>query len=212
MTVIRQTLSIVFVILGLASLGYAAWIGLNSSMPIPQLSFEDADRIHDSVYKDEAIDKLLEQNLRMQEAIFNAQKEGLRSVLKTIGEVQAASSRVLVSLFILVGFSLFCLAGAILIYPRKIKLHNHTLSQMETILWKSWVANNIKDGDDEFTVRKAAYPVTLCGCSDSGVPVHLCGCSNTAVPVHLCGCFGGYLESCNHDLPVHLCKCEDGED
>lgn len=186
MTTFRRILSIVLMTIGAAALISAGWIALNFTLPETKVSFKDADEIHNSVYGDNSLSKLLEQNLRMQEATFSAQKHGTQSILENIRELQVSSNRIFLSVFILLGFSIFCQVAAFMILPRTVKLHNHSLAQLESIMWESWVADGAKGKDDKFTVQKSAYPVHLCGCSSSGVPVHLCGCGNAAYPVHLC--------------------------
>lgn len=189
MIIFRRLLAGLLMVLALCAFLYAGWLGFNFNLPEAVLSFEDADAIHKSVYFDKDISKLLEQNLRMQEAVLAAQKEGFQGIIKSERQTQLLNGRIFIYVSILLVFSLFCQASALLIYPRVVKLDNHTLAQLEMLLWESWVTDKPQDGaHDEFSVQKSAYPVHLCGCSSSGIPVHLCGCSDSAIPVHLCGC------------------------
>jgi hypothetical protein len=192
MIVLRQAAAIVLIIISGAGIVTAGWTGLNFQVPEMVVSFEDADKIHKSVYMDNNIQKLLQQNLRMQEAIFSAQKQGIESILQQQQIIEMAARRaVLVSLFLIAG-SVFCLALAFFVFPREVRLHKHTLAQMEMLIWHGMVVDNDTNKDDEFAVKESAYPVHLCGCSGAGLPVHLCGCSPAAIPVHLCkcGCWG----------------------
>ena len=208
MIIFRRLLAGFLMVLALCAFLYAGRLGFNFDLPEAVLTFNDADAIHKSVYFDKDISKLLEQNLRMQEAVLAAQKEGFRSIINNERQTQLLTGRIFIYISVLLVFSVFCQIAALLIYPRVVKLDNHTLAQLEMLLWESWVTDKPRGGaNDEFSVQKSAYPVHLCGCSSSGVPVHLCGCSDSAIPVHLCGCSSGYLDSCCHVPPVNLCGC-----
>jgi len=204
---LRQGMAVFFIIVGVAALGISIWINQYSKISETTINFQEADTIHKSVYGDADISKLLEQNLRMQEAIFSAQKQSTAAMLKEMNSIQFSSNRQLVSVLILITISILSFILALLIFPRAMKLEKNSIAQLETILWQSWVVDKKQMDKDEFTVQKAAYPVHLCGCSSSGVPVHLCGCQEEAYPVPLCGCSSGYLEECKRIPPNTLCKC-----
>ena len=221
--ILKRFLVILFLCIGVLALLAACWVGYVSKLRPPEISFRESDAIRESVYKDQKIDKLLEQNLRMQEALYEAQKQGVQNILNNLQTMQAASNQTVLSVVALLGTSLFFLIAAVLIQPRSLRLHNDSLSQLEALLWEGWVVEKGKteeSGSDEFTVQESAYPVSLCGCSSSGKPVHLCGCKSSALPVNLCkcGCHAinlckcyqqeGYLEGCRQAPPVHLCGCK----
>jgi len=188
MTMLRRVVAIVLIVISGAGINIAGWTGIKFQIPEKTIFFEDADKIHKSVYTDENIQKLLEQNLRMQEAIFSAQKQGIESILQQQHSLNMISDRIILSTVVLIAGSLFCLVLGLLIFPRQIRLNNHTLAQLEMIIWHSMVVDKDKHMNDEFSVKESAYPVHLCGCSSGDLPVHLCGCNQASIPVHLCKC------------------------
>jgi len=135
----RRLLAGILMALALGAFLYAGWLGLNFKLPETTVSFTDADAIHKSVYFDKDISKLLEQNLRMQEAVFSVQKEGFQSIINNKRQTQIFTNQIFISVSVLLVFSIFCQVTALLIYPRTIKLDNHTLAQLEMLLWESWV-------------------------------------------------------------------------
>lgn len=208
MKILRKITALVLVLSGIAALGGAVWIAYNFTVPEDTgIHFNEAEAIHKSVYGDTSISKLLEQNLRMQEAIFSAQKEGVGILYRQTQGINI-SNNMLIQIVILIGASIFFLMSAFFVYPRKVQLDRNSLAQLEMILWASWVAEKDKGDKEGFTVQESTYPVHLCGCSsEAGVPVHLCGCKSDAYPVPLCGCSDGYLDKCRRVPPVHLCEC-----
>lgn len=188
MTRLRHLTAIALIIVSGAGIIMAGWSAVQFQLPEKNIFFDDADKIHKSVYTDENIEKLLEQNLRMQEAIFSAQKQGIESIINHQYDLNIHSGKTILITAVFLAGSMFCLVLSFLIFPREITLSNHTLAQLEMILWHGMVIDNDKNKDDEFTVKESAYPVHLCGCSSGDLPVHLCGCNPASIPVHLCKC------------------------
>jgi len=202
----------------------AGWLAFAPPRPTPVPDFGAVEELARSAYTDAEVDRLLEQNLRMQEAILAAQEIGFHAVLDGIGGMQIRLGRDLAQVCLLAFGALFLLLSAQLLRPRAVKLHNHSLAQLEGLLWSSWVARPREGagGGAEFELRPPTYPVPLCGCSSSGAPVHLCGCDSGDLPVHLCrcGCWTsssgpeGDREKRDDDsrggvsAPVHLCRCD----
>lgn len=188
----RRLVAIGLIIIAGAGIIIAGWTAVKFHLPEKTIFFEEADKIHKSVYTDKNIEKLLEQNLRMQEAIFAAQKQGIESLIKQQYEININSKKLILTTGVLLAGSIFCLLLGFLIFPKEVRLSNHTLAQLEMILWHGMVMDEDKNMDDEFSVKESAYPVHLCGCSSGDLPVHLCGCNQASIPVHLCkcGCWG----------------------
>ena len=192
MTRFRQVVAIVLIFIGSAGILTAGWIGIKFHIPETRVSFEEADNIHKSLYIDGARQWLPEQNLRMQEAIFSLQKQGIELILAQQYTIQTLLNRVILTTVVLLGGSIFCIALAFFIFPHAARVHNHSLAQLEMILWHSMVVDKDKMKDADFSVKESSYPVHLCGCSAAGLPVHLCGCGKADYPVHICtcGCWG----------------------
>ena len=188
MLTIRRVLGIILIGLSGAGILAAGWFGLNFQSPGISISFDEANQFHQSVYRDDDLEKLLEQNLRMQEAIFSAQKQGIEATLQQLHQLQANGQKNVTLLVFLVSGSAFCFLLAFLLVPRTVRIHKDSLGQMETIIWQHMVVDQGTDMKDQYAVKESAYAVHLCGCSDSGVPVSLCGCNQSALPVHLCKC------------------------
>ncbi len=191
MALLRSAIAVVLVVIGLAALVSGALFGFVYERPRYEVAFPETQQMSERFLSSEGVASSSEQMIVLQQAMLSAQREAAAAIVESTRSSQLLLVRTLAGVLTLLGISLFCFLAASRLRVRKVSLDRDTLAQLEMMLWESWVADVggcASEGDDEFTVRRAAYPVHLCSCSSGGGPVSLCECESDAVPVHLCGC------------------------